>query len=52
MRITGNKTIYYINGPDAGFETIQTFAITTDNVTNNVVQYWLDKQLLYTLHGL
>lgn len=41
---TKNETIYYIDGPDAGFETIQTFAIATGKVTDDMVQYWLNQK--------
>nr|WP_245248299.1 right-handed parallel beta-helix repeat-containing protein [Methanobacterium petrolearium] len=37
-----NGTLY-----DVGYEGVRSFAITTTKVTNEVVQYWLDKQSLY-----
>ena len=32
---------------DAGYEGVRSFAIATTKITNNVVQYWLDRQSLY-----
>jgi len=37
-----NGTLY-----DVGYEGVRSFAIATTKVTNEVVQYWLDKQSLY-----
>ncbi|WP_084689132.1 chitobiase/beta-hexosaminidase C-terminal domain-containing protein [Methanobacterium veterum] len=44
---TRNETIYYRNGPDAGFEIIQSFAIATNKITDNTVQSWLNRNSTY-----
>ena len=47
--LTKNSTITYINGQDAGFEIIQSFAITTGKVTDDMVQYWLNQNSTYPI---
>ncbi|NMO09184.1 right-handed parallel beta-helix repeat-containing protein, partial [Methanobacterium subterraneum] len=37
----------YTEDGDAGYEGVRSFAIATTKITNNVVQYWLDRQSLY-----
>lgn len=43
------ETMTYINGQDAGFEIIQSFAITTGKVTDDMVQYWLNQNSTYLI---
>lgn len=45
--LSKTETITYINDPDAGFEIIQSFAITTGKVTDDMVQYWLNQNSTY-----
>ena len=45
--LTKNETITYINEQNAGFEIIQSFAIATTKVTDDMVQYWLNKNSTY-----
>jgi len=41
-----------LDGPDAGFECVQSFAIVNTKITDDMVQYWLDKKSEYPVGGM
>ncbi|OPY26679.1 MAG: hypothetical protein A4E27_00695 [Methanobacterium sp. PtaU1.Bin242] len=45
--INKQETITYNNDPEAGFECMQSFAITNTKVTDSMVQFWLNKKSEY-----
>lgn len=47
--INKTETMTYFNGPAAGFECIQSFAIVTGKITNDIMSYWLAKKTLYDI---
>ncbi|MGB9845798.1 MAG: hypothetical protein ACPLF9_08585, partial [Methanothermobacter tenebrarum] len=43
-QVIREESIHYNNGLDAGFETIQSFAITTSKVSDDMLRYWLNRE--------